>query len=76
MVTHVLGLKDAGRVTLDQVSIGGGKKLVYPHCELPFASLEELMAEDTPLAKILKKNDGLWCNEAEQYVLKHCRKQV
>lgn len=75
VVTHVLGLKDAANVTLDQVAIGGGKKLVYPHCELPFASLEELMAEDTPLAEILKKHDGLWSNEAEQYILKHYRKR-
>lgn len=74
VVTHVLGLKDAAKITLEQATIGGGKKLVYPHCDLPFTSIEELMNTDTPLAEILKKSDGLWNSEAEKYVLKHYRK--
>lgn len=74
VVTHVLGLKDAAKVTLDQAAIGGGKKLVYPHCDLPFTSLEELVAGDTALGEILRNNVGLWCYEAEQYVLKNCKK--
>lgn len=74
VVTHVLGLKDAAKVTLEQAAIGGGKKLVYPHCDLPFTSLEKLMTEDSPLAEILKQNDELWSKEAEQYLLKNYKK--
>ena len=74
VVTHVLGLEDTGRVIVDQVKIGGGKKLVYPHCKIPFTSLEELMTSDQPLAEILSKNDGLWNAEAENYVLEKLKK--
>jgi len=68
VVTHILGLNEVAQTTLNQPQIGGGKKLVYTHKEMPLRKLSELDPND-PLAEILIKTDGIWSKEAEEYIL-------
>lgn len=70
IVTHILGLNEVAKTTLNQPEIGGGKKLVYTHKEMPLTALDSL-PEKEPLAKILAKNNGIWSAEAEKYLLEN-----
>jgi len=80
MVTHVGGLDSAARTILDLPDIPGGKKLVYTHVRMPMTAIDEFgrrAAEaDEPLRSIFAALDdivgtsgGLWCAEAEQFLL-------
>jgi len=75
MVTHVGGLDAAGETTLNLPKIPGGKKLIYTHISMPLTALDELRdkaAEDVrfgELADIVEAHNGLWCPEAEEYLL-------
>ncbi len=75
MVTHVGGLDAAAETTLTLPKIPGGKKLIYTHVSMPLTALEDFRAkaaEDeryAKLADILDGNKGLWCPEAEEYLL-------
>mgnify|MGYP001336761955 FL=1 len=77
MVTHVGGLDAAREATLNLPSIPGGKKLIYTHFSMPLTALEDFakLAADDPfyaaLAEICGRNNGLWCDEAERYLLAH-----
>ena len=75
MVTHVGGLDSAGDTTLNLPMIPGGKKLIYTHISMPltaidsFASLGKKDERFAVLADIVARNKGLWCLEAEKYLL-------
>ena len=75
MVTHIGGLDAAAETTLNLPKIPGGKKLIYTHLTMPLIALTELRAkgaEDarfTALADIVDAHNGLWCPEAEEYLL-------
>ncbi|MGM9537661.1 MAG: zinc-binding dehydrogenase [Candidatus Onthomonas sp.] len=75
MVTHVGGLNAAGEATLNLPKIPGGKKLIYTHAEMPLTALDDLRAKGAEdaryaaLADIVEANHGLWCPEAEKYLL-------
>lgn len=75
MVTHIGGLDAAAETTLNLPKIPGGKKLIYTHLEMPLTALTDLRAkgaEDpqyTALADIVDAHNGLWCPEAEEYLL-------
>ena len=75
MITHIGGLAVAGETILDLPKIPGGKKLIYNHIDLPLIALTELREkgkEDerfTVLADIVDAHRGLWCPEAEEYLL-------
>lgn len=77
MITHVGGLDSVVDTTLHLPDIPGGKKLIYTNISLPLTAIEEFEAkgESDPLfanlADIVARNNGLWCLEAEQYLLKH-----
>jgi len=77
IVTHILGLDTAGYVTMNQPSIGGGKKVVYSQKSLPLIELHKLMSEPQTepfyleLKNILTKTEGIWSKEAEDYVVNH-----
>ena len=79
MVTHVGGLNCVAETTLNLPKIPGGKKLIYTHLELPLtaiADFEELGKTDAlfaELARIVKGYNGLWCAEAERYLLSHAK---
>ena len=75
MVTHVGGLDAAAETTLNLPKIPGGKKLIYTHISMPLTALTDLRAKASEdgryagLADIVEGNNGLWCPEAERYLL-------
>ncbi len=75
MITHIGGMDAAIDSTVRLPEIGGGKKLIYTHINLPLtaiADFEELGKTDARFAtldELVKKNKGLWNPEAEQYLL-------
>ena len=77
MITHIGGIDAAIDTTLRLPNIAGGKKLIYTHIEMPLtaiADFAELGKGDNRfavLAQIVERNNGLWCAEAEQYLLKN-----
>ncbi len=77
MVTHIGGIDAAIDTTLHLPEIGGGKKLIYTHINLPltaideFAKLGEKDARFKELAEIVRQSNGLWCAQAEEYLLKN-----
>ncbi len=77
MVTHIGGLDAAAETTLNLPKIPGGKKLIYTHVTMPLIALTDLRsrADENPhyaaLADIVEANRGLWCPEAEEYLLAH-----
>ena len=77
MITHIGGIDAAIDTTLRLPQIPGGKKLIYTHINLPLtaiADFEKLGETDTRfavLAQIVEKNNGLWCEKAEKYLLEN-----
>lgn len=77
MITHIGGINAAIDTTLHLPEIEGGKKLIYTHIDLPLTaidSFEELGKTDPRfkvLAEFVAKNNGLWCAEAEKYLLEN-----
>ena len=75
MVTHVGGLDSAAETTLTLPKIPGGKKLIYTHINMPLTAIEGFgkLGEKDPrfaeLDRICKAHSGLWCGEAERYLL-------
>ncbi len=77
MITHVGGLNAAVDATLNLPKIPGGKKLIYTNIDMELTALSELSEKDCPVCKeldrIVKANNGLWCAEAENYLLKNAK---
>lgn len=79
MVTHIGGLDSVVDTTLNLPKIPGGKKLIYTHKSLrltAIADFAELGKTDpffAELANIVAGNNGLWCAEAEKYVLANAK---
>lgn len=79
MITHVGGMNSVIETTLNLPNIPGGKKLVYTHKDMPmvaiadFAKLGETDKFYKDLAEIVEKANGLWCGEAEKYVLENAK---
>ncbi len=77
MITHIGGLDAVIDTTKNLPGIPGGKKLIYTHIRLPLTALEDLekLGEHDPffadLAAITNNNNGLWCKDAEDYLLSH-----
>ena len=77
MITHVGGIDAAIDTTVNLPKIPGGKKLIYTHIELPLTALTdfEKLGETDERFKVLdgfvKANNGLWCTEAEKYLLEN-----
>lgn len=77
MVTHIGGLDAAAETTLNLPKIPGGKKLIYTHLTMPLTALTDLRAKGEAegdkrlvnLADIVDAHNGLWCPEAEEYLL-------
>ncbi|GAM66844.1 oxidoreductase linked to yggC [Vibrio sp. JCM 19236] len=75
MVTHVGGLEAAPHTILNQLDIPGGKKLIYPHINLPLTPIDEFhtLADVDPffveLDAILKANNYVWNEQAEKALL-------
>jgi len=73
MITHVGGLDSVIDTTLNLPKIPGGKKLIYTGISMPLTAIDEFAASDDPalqkIAEIVAKNNGLWCFDAEKYLL-------
>ena len=79
IITHIGGLNCVADTILNLPHIAGSKKLIYTHKNIPLTALTdfaEVGAQEqspffTDLAQIVSDNKGIWCAEAEQYVLRH-----
>jgi len=77
MVTHIGGLDSAADATLRLPEAPAGKKLIYTSINMELtaiADFQELGKENPHYAKlseITNRNKGLWCAEAEEYLLKN-----
>ena len=70
MVTHIGGLDSAAETTINLPKIPGGKKLIYTGIAMPLTAIDDFESEGYPkLAEICKANKGLWCKDAEDYLL-------
>jgi threonine dehydrogenase-like Zn-dependent dehydrogenase len=75
LVTHIGGLDSVPQTVLDLDRIPGGKKLIYTGIRLPltaiadFPSLASGSALFAELGRITRTRNGLWCREAEEYLL-------
>ena len=74
---HIGGLDAAPETTLNLPNIPGGKKVIYPHIEMPLTAIEdfERLGKDNPLFAELgilcAKYRNVWNEEAEKYLLAH-----
>jgi len=79
MVTHIGGLNSVVETTLNLPKIPGGKKLIYTNIDLDLVALDDLAEKGKTvpmfkkLAEIVGKNNGLWCVEAERYLLANAK---
>lgn len=77
MITHIGGLNSVVETTLNLPNIPGGKKLIYTNIEMELTAIEDFrkMGENdyrfAELARIVEWNNGLWCLEAENYLLEN-----
>lgn len=77
MITHVGGLNSTVDTLKNLPNIPGGKKLIYNHINLPLTAIADFAKSDDPLlqqlAVIVERNNGLWCAEAEKYLLANAK---
>lgn len=75
LVSHILGLKAVPQTILAMEKPNGAKKVCYNELDIPLVAIsdfEELGKTDkmyAELDKIVKANGGLWCKQAEDYLL-------
>lgn len=75
MITHIGGLDAVAETTLNLPKIPGGKKLIYTNISLPLTAISDFEEKGktdpffAELAKITKAHNGLWCCDAEKYLL-------
>ena len=79
MITHIGGLDSVVDSVLNLPKIPGGKKLTYTQISMPLTAISDLekLGETDPickkLAEIVAGNNGLWCAEAEKYLLANAK---
>ncbi|MEA4897597.1 zinc-binding dehydrogenase [Bacillota bacterium Meth-B3] len=77
LISHVGGLNAAAEATRTLPGLPGAKKLIYCNIDLPLTALDdfEALGKADPLFRalyeIVQKNNMLWCEEAERYLLEH-----
>lgn len=77
LVSHILGLRAVPDAILAMEKPDGAKKVCYTGIDIPMIAVDDLeeLGRDNELyrelAKIVKKNGGLWCAEAEAYLLEN-----
>ncbi len=82
MVTHIGGLNSVAETTLNLPKIPGGKKLIYTHLDMELTAIEnfEEKGKTEPffaaLSEIVNRNNGIWCAEAERYLLNNYNKRI
>ncbi len=79
MITHVGGLNSVIETTLNLPKIPGGKKLIYTNIDMELTALTEFKDKGKnntlfkELSNIVERNNGLWCKEAEKYLLANAK---
>lgn len=79
MITHVGGLDAVIHTTLNLPKIPGGKKLIYTQIAMQLTAIADFrkLGETDPvfakLADITDANNGLWCYDAELYLLANAK---
>lgn len=77
MITHIGGLDCVVDTTLNLPNIPGGKKLIYTNIKMELTAISDFeeKGKDNPvyakIAEIVNANNGLWCTEAEKYLLEN-----
>lgn len=78
IVSHILGINAAIDTTLQLPNLSGGKKIVYTHHDMRLSAISELKNDTDPfvqaLNKIVTRNGGHWCKEAENYLMVNGKK--
>lgn len=80
MVTHIGGLDSVADTVLNLPDIPGGKKLIYTHIDMELTDIRDFEEKGktnphfAKLAEITGRNKGLWCAEAEKYLLENWEK--
>lgn len=80
MVTHIGGIDSAAEATLTLPDAPAGKKLIYTNIDMEMTAIKDFAEKGrsnphfAALAEITAKHKGLWCIEAERYLLTHWRK--
>ena len=80
LVSHILGLKALPQTIYDMVNQQGAKKVCYTDVDIPLVAIKDFaeLGKTDPLYaaldRIVNKNGGLWCAEAEKYLLEHAPK--
>jgi len=80
IVSHILGLNAAVDTVLAMGTPNGAKKVCYNHLDLPLIAIDDLpeLGKTDPLCKVLADivaaNGGVWCSEAEAYLLENAPK--
>lgn len=79
MITHIGGLNSVIDTILNLPNIPGGKKLIYNDIDLELTAIEDFRKKGKTnpmfekLAEIVEANNGLWCTEAEEYLLANAK---
>ncbi|MDR0313951.1 MAG: zinc-binding dehydrogenase [Treponema sp.] len=79
LITHIGGLNAVPDATVNLDKIPGGKKLIYTHKNLPLVAIADFaeLGKSDPfwkaLSEITVRSNGLWCKEAEDYVLNNAQ---
>lgn len=84
LISHIGGLNCVAETTKNLPSIGGGKKLIYTHKNIPLTKITQFKKKGkeennpffTDLASIIEANNNTWCVEAENYILKNAEEIV
>jgi threonine dehydrogenase-like Zn-dependent dehydrogenase len=77
LVSHILGLNAVSDTLYAMEKPNGAKKVCYNELDLPLIAIAELpeLGKTDPmyaeLARIVERNGGLWCAEAEEYLLEN-----
>ena len=80
IVSHILGLNAVIDTLYAMEKPSGAKKVCYPSLDIPLVAIDELaeLGKTDPLwaalAEIVERNGGLWCAEAEKYLLENAPK--
>lgn len=77
IVSHILGMNAVADTLYAMEKPSGAKKVCYNELDLPLIAISDLeeLGKDNDLyrqlAILVKKNGGMWCAEAERYLLEH-----
>lgn len=80
LVSHILGLNAVPEAVMGMAKPDGLKKVCYNDIDIPLVAIKdfEKLGQTDPLYaeldKIVKAHNGLWCKEAEDYLLAHAPK--